>query len=435
MFELNNRKKKKTDSQYSEEGIISTTNETLFSIEKSTVSQEEVAGIIRQINSLLKYVTELDYVKDMLLDAGKQAEMVEGIAASSQEMTATIEDISNYVEASNRTTAESIVVANQSIDRISKSFEQVEASSEASKSVREIMNRVNQEAKKINEMVGIIKGVADQTNLLALNASIEAARAGEHGRGFAVVADEIKKLAESTKEQVEFINTTVGSLTKEINNTDVALKQANESFAEGKQEMTDALGALDTVREGLGGIGDSFSEISANIEQQTAASEEMASSIMVVNEKTTVLKGETQKTGQAFNSVSKMLNSVRLESLDLVDALDLKTQVEVCISDHLIWRWRVYNMLLGYERLNEGDVGTHKDCRLGKWCATCDRSNSQLDNLVKHMDAPHDLLHQLAKKAIREYNNGRADLAEITLKEMDVASKDVVGYLNKIKKL
>ena len=42
-------------------------------------------------------------------------------------------------------------------------------------------------------------------NFFALNAAIEAARAGEAGKGFAVVADEIRKLADSTKIEVEKI--------------------------------------------------------------------------------------------------------------------------------------------------------------------------------------------------------------------------------------
>ena len=178
-------------------------------------SKKEVAYLI-QINQVLKYVTELDYVKDMLLGVNKQASLIENVASSSEEMTASIEDISNYVQDSSEKSNRSIKTSEKTIMDIETAFKEIIMSFEASKKVQETMNAVQVEAQKINDMVGIIKGVADQTNLLALNASIEAARAGEQGRGFAVVADEIKKLAENTKEQVEFIRNTVSQLTKEI---------------------------------------------------------------------------------------------------------------------------------------------------------------------------------------------------------------------------
>src|SRR3546814_9391626 len=58
------------------------------------------------------------------------------------------------------------------------------------------VSRIEDSAKKISDIVGLIDEIAFQTNLLALNASVEAARAGEAGKGFAVVAQEVRALAQ-----------------------------------------------------------------------------------------------------------------------------------------------------------------------------------------------------------------------------------------------
>jgi len=58
------------------------------------------------------------------------------------------------------------------------------------------MSEINNSARKIADIIGVIDGIAFQTNLLALNAAVEAARAGPQGRGFAVVAAEVRNLAQ-----------------------------------------------------------------------------------------------------------------------------------------------------------------------------------------------------------------------------------------------
>lgn len=401
----------------------------------SSIDDQSRVEILKKINSLLKYITELVYVKEMLLDFDQQNEMIEGIANNSNEMTESIEDISRYVQESFGTTNDSIAVANDSMTKIDNSFTKLKESFQASQEVQITMDKVTVEAKKINDMVAIIKGVADQTNLLALNASIEAARAGEHGKGFAVVADEIKKLAESTKEQVSFIKETVDTLTDEISNTGIALSDANHSFEEGQSQMNEAVGSLDSVRNGLSGIGDAFTEISANVEEQTASSQEMSASVQFINDKTKDLSDTTDKTGRAFNAVSTILNDIRMDALAATGELDIKTQLEICISDHLIWSWRVYNMLLGYETLKESDVGTHHDCRLGKWCDGCDIEDKTFQSEISSMEDPHAKLHELAKKAIREYNGGNRAAAEGTLEDMSKVSSEVVKHLNQMKRI
>lgn len=424
------RKKKVTSEQQTvEENTLNTELEARM----QEVELEKVESL-KQVNSLLKYITELDYVKDMMLAVDKQTRMVEGIASSSVQMTSSIEDISEFVEGSNEKALTSIQTANESMAIFDEAFEQIEVTYDQSQKVQVIMNRVNEEAQKITDMVKIIKGVADQTNLLALNASIEAARAGEHGRGFAVVADEIRKLAESTNQQVDFIQDVVANLSAEIDKSDQAITHSNESFEIGKVKLDEAVSGLSTMKETLDGISGSFMEISANIEEQTAASQEMSSAVQVVNEQAKVMAEETDKTGMAFNAVSKIVGDMRNALLQSDLDLDLKTQLEICISDHLSWRWKVYNMILGYENLNSADVANHHGCRLGKWLYADNGKSDNVKALVSEIDGPHKALHQAAVKAIDAYNSGDKALAETYLNEMTSISEEVVEILKKMKR-
>ena len=104
-------------------------------------SKKEVAYLV-QINQVLKYVTELDYVKDMILGVNKQASLIENVASSSEEMTASIEDISNYVQDSSEKSNRSIKTSEKTIMDIEMAFKEIILSFEASKKVQETMTAV-----------------------------------------------------------------------------------------------------------------------------------------------------------------------------------------------------------------------------------------------------------------------------------------------------
>jgi len=67
-------------------------------------------------------------------------------------------------------------------------------------SVINTMDEIQTSSRRINDIIGVIDGIAFQTNILALNAAVEAARAGEQGRGFAVVASEVRALAKRSSD-------------------------------------------------------------------------------------------------------------------------------------------------------------------------------------------------------------------------------------------
>lgn len=124
-------------------------------------------------------------------------EMAESFSAIVEQTTASIEDISQSIA---HLTERVTDVTNQMTD-------------------------VSSSAQQIGKISSVVKEISDQSNMLGLNASIEAARAGEVGRGFSVVADEIRKLATSSKENVDQIN----GITKNIQEF---LQRLNHAFSD-----------------------------------------------------------------------------------------------------------------------------------------------------------------------------------------------------------
>lgn len=76
----------------------------------------------------------------------------------------------------------------------------ISQASEQANGARDTANLLENHARAVATIVGLIGSIAKRTKLLALNATIEAARAGESGRGFAVVATEVKTLAGQTSD-------------------------------------------------------------------------------------------------------------------------------------------------------------------------------------------------------------------------------------------
>ncbi|WJM86585.1 methyl-accepting chemotaxis protein [Dickeya chrysanthemi] len=96
--------------------------------------------------------------------------------------------------------SDTLDIAQTSIRAISESASKTQ---EAQVRLETGLNDLERISKGISQITSGINAIADKTNLLALNAAVEAARAGEAGRGFAVVAEEVRKLASSSKEQVD----------------------------------------------------------------------------------------------------------------------------------------------------------------------------------------------------------------------------------------
>ena len=165
------------------------------------------------------------------------------------------------------------------------------------KASSEQVQKMGDYSESIGLIVNTIDDIASQTNLLALNAAIEAARAGEHGKGFAVVADEVRKLAERTAASTREIGDLIADVQLTVNKAVASMRRSIDVVSSGVDQAAQAKQVLEHIeaasvssQEGMGAIQtamtgmldlsnelvEAMDTVSAIVEENTAASEEMS---------------------------------------------------------------------------------------------------------------------------------------------------------------
>jgi methyl-accepting chemotaxis protein len=180
---------------------------------------------------------------------------VQSVASATEEMASSINEIGRQVADSNR-------IATEAVDQAKKTDARIAELSLA--------------ASRIGDVTKLITTIAEQTNLLALNATIEAARAGDAGRGFAVVAQEVKALAAQTARATSEISVQIAGMQAATQDSVVAIKEICGTIGRVSEIAATIAAAIEEQ-------GAATQEIARNVQQAAIGSTQVATSIADVN--------------------------------------------------------------------------------------------------------------------------------------------------------
>ena len=222
---------------------------------------------------------------------------VDSVATASREIASGNLDLSNRTEHQAASLAAASGAVQRVVDSIVESadgarlasaragsmFEDAQRDGERVGQVVATMQRIRDATRRIQQIAGLIDGIARQTHMLGLNAAVEASNAGERGRGFAVVASSVRELAERCRTAAADVRTLVADAGAETDAGIEFARQAGDGLAalignaRAVSESIAAIsGAAQAQRDAIEAVSASIAEIDGATQQNAALVEQAA---------------------------------------------------------------------------------------------------------------------------------------------------------------
>lgn len=409
---------------------------------------DPVSEMLGKVISHLRSDTqlELNRVVDLSIEANETAifsarllsnfskidSRTQTIATAAEQMRATIEEVENFGKSIASQTQDTEEVAQHGATAVQHATQSMKEISEAVQtSVRKVgmLKEFTEEIDKISQKIA---SITNQTHLLALNASIEAARAGEAGKGFAVVAGEVKELAGQTKVATEEINKVIDHLrigSQEILDS----MDASSNVVEAGRKTIDALGnKMADIRNSIFAMTKNTEQIASALYEQNQISQRVTEGITLIASGSEESLEDIKKIVTALDVVEKLIS----EHITKLSALEVPNKIiKLAQSDHVLWKKRLVNMVVGREGLNEAELADHHSCRLGRWYDHVNDPAYLNHPAYKRLVGPHKKVHENGIHAVKCFNRNDLSAALDAINEVENASKDVLRLLRDLESM
>lgn len=398
------------------------------------MTERIIENVVEKISSLMDVNAKIMYMKDLVVSLDHQTKEISESYAASEELASSINEIARSSILIAEKTSDSVENAVKGKESIEHALTEIFTTEEMFTSIVSSFKDLQQHVNDIESVITLINQIADQTNLLALNASIEAARAGEHGKGFAVVAQEVRKLAENTVNALSEVSTNIQSLKNYSNSLAKSITETTEIIKTATTEAKDSLPLLNIIVDTIESININVTNTAAVSQEQAAAIDEVSTRMMHISQLQEEIRDYGASTSHDIHLLGQEINRFRLDIVQNNNVhLSSIALLQLSKADHILWKWKVYNMFLGLEKLSPNDVSSHKDCRLGQWYfSKKTREYFETNNDYRELDHYHAQVHSLAKAAVLAFDENDIKQANIHLKELDQASNKVVHYINEL---
>lgn len=385
-----------------------------------TAFKQSNNSYVMRMNDSMSYIANSEHIMSMIEQLREQNDHINDMYASSEKMQSSIDQITDSIKSIKDDTHAAYLSSGTSVDKLQESIDVVKSSTENISQINTMIQSFQEKTAKVTEIADMVKKIASKSGLLALNASIEAARAGEAGRGFAIVANQVKELSSSTTESAEDIVTYIAELQHNITELVESVNSATAQLESGNHMVENSVCEINQVNNQIASVTSKIDHISDSIHTQSDVVTFFVNAIKQLYDAYQILSDNCTNTGEQMYKITRLSGKLRSDMARNGSSLYPQDWIQLYEIDHLIFTWRIYNYLAGYEVLNINQVNTTRKCNLGKWIY------SQTDSSITSTSAFHDLTkyHEaLHDHAVASFNATSSKDRETAMKEFNEVRK------------